>query len=173
VDRYTIYFNMNASFEHINPPTRRAIKSVLRRAKSANDDNLVDAISMLECVKTSRRWFIFFAFLDHKMALLKCTKESERKEIMNRSYWNAFQEWMSKLPTQPCADAQEMVQSFVDVLHCMATMEAMFTTSLPDPGDCMIHSVENVTAAAAVLENWNPPERIPAFSSMPVCMLQL
>lgn len=154
---------MSMPSHHLNPEAQGVLNGLLRRATLTRDTDLIYAIRMLECEETSRRWFLFMCVLDWKAVCSAIPNESDRAKISNYSYWSVIMKWMNSLSSNPSSASKRMAQSVLEVSHCIEVVQAMFG-KLPQEGDYMITSVENMRAVANVLLKWDLSSEIQCFS---------
>jgi len=124
-------------------------------------DDVSGIVGALASEQTSRCWFIFYAYMDYTAAMTKSTTQSRRYEIKEGSYYKSMFNWIAGLPASPAREDQVMVQSVLETLHCASILNKLF----PEKGMYMMHSVENLRAAASELKNWSPSGSFECYSA--------
>jgi len=157
--------DMEATFDHMSEPEKGLLKARYAEVRPQSGDGAANdvpyIIDALSSEHTSRCWFIFYAYMDYTAAMTKSTTQSRRSEITEGSFYKSMFNWIADLPPCPESDDQKMVQSVLETLHCASILNKLF----PEKGMYMIHSVQNLRAAASELKNWSPPGYIKCYSA--------
>jgi len=115
----------------------------------------------------ARRAFVLFAIIDHCAALKTCGgDEVKREKIKSTSYWSAIESWITDRPPTNDKQTQAEVQCVLEVFQGMHTVQAMYSTFLPEGTVAdMLVTPENTIAVSNALKTWVPPVKIVACAA--------